>query len=266
MICLFNLLNYSFVQHAFLATIIVAIMSSIVGYYLVLRGQTFAGHALSHISFTGATGAILIQIHPMIGMLSATLIAGLAIGILGEKLAKRDVSIGIILSLALAFGLLFSHWQTGQKFPLTALLFGNVLAVDKNLLIILAVISTFCITIIAIISRPLLLMSLQPEIAEARGVKIKILSIIFMMTVSLAVTSSAQIVGILLVFTFLITPAASALNFTIYIRNGFLLTLVIGIIQASIGLLLSISSDWPVSFCITFVGVLIFALSLAYQK
>lgn len=266
MILFLNLFKYEFIRYAFLATILVAIMSSTVGYYLVLRGQTFAGHALSHISFTGATGALLIGVHPLIGMLFATLAAGLAMGTLGEKLAGRDVAIGMILSLALALGLLFSHLQNGQRFPITALLFGNILAINSHLLIALLIIATICIATISIISRPLLLISLQPEIAEARGVPIRTVSMIFLMVVSLAVASSAQIVGVLLVFTLLITPSATAFNLSIRIQRGFLLTVTIGIVQASTGLLLACLTNWPVSFCITATGTFLFSISIAYRK
>lgn len=266
MILFFYLLNYEFIRHAFLATIIVAIMASTVGYYLVLRGQSFAGHALSHISFTGATGALLIGIHPLLGMVFATLTAGAIMGILGEKLAGRDVAVGMILSLSLALGLLFSHWQNEQRFPVTALLFGNILAIDKESLAMLIIIALTCTAIMAIISRPLLLMSLQPEIAEARGVAVNTISTIFLMIVGLAVASSAQIVGVLLVFTLLISPAATAFNLSIRTKNGFALTVLIGIAQAFIGLVLACFTDWPVSFCITATGTLFFALSLTYPN
>ena len=105
-------------------------VAGIVGYFLVLRGQTFAGHALSHVGFAGATGAGLIGIAPLWGMIGFTLAAGLAMGVLGERISDRDVAIGIVLSLSLGFGLLFLHYYTAFATQATALLFGNVLAVD----------------------------------------------------------------------------------------------------------------------------------------
>ena len=101
-----------------------------VGYFLVLRGQTFAGHALAHVGFTGATGAVLVGIAPLWGMVLMTVAAGIGMGCMGERLAQRDVAIGIVLSLSLGFGLLFLHFYTAFATQATALLFGNVLAVD----------------------------------------------------------------------------------------------------------------------------------------
>src|SRR5690349_12379005 len=102
-----TMFEYDFMVNAFAASGIVAVLSGIVGYFLVLRGQTFAGHALSHVGFTGATGAVLLGMPPLWGMVGFTLAAGVGMGALGEKLSGRDVAIGVILSLSLGFGLLF---------------------------------------------------------------------------------------------------------------------------------------------------------------
>src|SRR3984885_6504339 len=107
-----SVLEYDFMQNAFAAATIVAIVSGLVGYFLVLRGQTFAGHALAHVGFTGATGAVLIGIPPLWGLVAMTMVAGLGMGFLGERLAQRDVAIGIVLALSLGLGLLFLHFYT----------------------------------------------------------------------------------------------------------------------------------------------------------
>ncbi|HET9574493.1 MAG TPA: metal ABC transporter permease, partial [Methyloceanibacter sp.] len=124
------MLHYDFMRTAFAAATIVAIVAGPIGYFLVLRGQTFAGHALAHVGFTGATGAILIGFSPLAGLVCLTVAAGIAMGFLGERLAQRDVAIGIILALALGLGLLFLHFFTSFATKATALLFGNVLGVD----------------------------------------------------------------------------------------------------------------------------------------
>src|SRR3569832_790338 len=102
-----GIFDYEFMRNAFAASTIVAIVSGSIGYVLVLRGQTFAGHALSHVGFAGATGAALFGISPLAGMVALTLVAGVGMGVLGERLSGRDVAIGIVLALALGFGLLF---------------------------------------------------------------------------------------------------------------------------------------------------------------
>ncbi|HXL67042.1 MAG TPA: metal ABC transporter permease, partial [Xanthobacteraceae bacterium] len=131
------MLDYDFMQNAFAAAGIAAVVSGLVGYFLVLRGQTFAGHALGHIGFAGATGAVLIGIAPIWGLVGLTVAAGVAMGMLGERISGRDVAIGVVLALALGFGLLFLHYYTAFATQATALLFGNVLAVDRSTIVTL---------------------------------------------------------------------------------------------------------------------------------
>ena len=106
------MLEYDFMRTAFAASGIAAVLAGTVGFFLVLRGQTFAGHALSHVGFTGATGAILFGLSPFAGLVGFTLVTGLGMGLFGEKLAERDVAVGMMLSLALGLGLLFLHFST----------------------------------------------------------------------------------------------------------------------------------------------------------
>ena len=163
------LLDYDFMRTAFAAGGIVALLSGFVGYFLVLRGQTFAGHALSHVGFTGATGAILFGLSPLSGLVGMTVLAGIAMGILGERVAARDVAIGMMLSLALGLGLLFLHFYTAYATQATALLFGNVLGVSGSALLSLTVLCVLSLAALAVIARPLLFASLQPELAEAKA-------------------------------------------------------------------------------------------------
>ena len=166
--------EYDFMQHAFAAATIVALVSGPVGYFLVLRGQTFAGHALSHVGFTGATGAVLIGVSPIWGLVLLTVACGIGMGMLGERLAHRDVAIGIVLALALGFGLLFLHFYTAFAAQAASLLFGNVLAVDVATIWILLALGAISIAALAVISRPLLFASIQPELAEAKGVNLRL--------------------------------------------------------------------------------------------
>src|ERR1051326_8733156 len=123
-------LTYDFMVNAFAASGIVALLAGVVGFFLVLRGQTFAGHALSHVGFTGATGAVLIGVPPLWGLVLMTVAAGIGMGILGDRLQSCDVAIGMVLSLSLGLGLLFLHFFTAYATQATALLFGNVLGVN----------------------------------------------------------------------------------------------------------------------------------------
>ncbi len=168
--------DYDFMRNAFAAAGIAAAVSGFVGYFLVLRGQTFAGHALSHIGFAGATGAVLIGIASVWGLVGFTVAAAIGMGLLGERISGRDVAIGVVLALALGFGLLFLHYYTSFATQATALLFGNVLAVDRSMIATLAGLALVTLLGLAAIMRPLIFASLQPELAEAKGVPVRLVS------------------------------------------------------------------------------------------
>jgi zinc/manganese transport system permease protein len=245
------MLEYDFMRNAFAAAAIVSIVSGLVGYFLVLRGQTFAGHALGHVGFTGATGAVLVGIAPLWGLLALTVAAGISIGAMGERLVQRDVAIGIILALALGFGLLFLHFFTAYATQATALLFGNVLAVDPGTVWVLLWLGFGTAVMLAVISRPLLFASLQPELAEAKGVRLRWYAMGFLGITGMAVAECAQIVGVLLVFALMVGPPATAQQLTSRVVNGVLLSAGLALLEAWSGIALAFYSDWPSSFWIT---------------
>jgi zinc/manganese transport system permease protein len=261
-----TMLEYDFMVNAFAASGIVAALAGVVGYFLVLRGQTFAGHALSHVGFTGATGAVLLGISPIWGMVGITLAAGVAMGALGEKLAGRDVAIGVILSLALGFGLLCLHFFTAYATQVTALLFGNVLGVNREMLGVLAGLAVASLMALASIMRPLLFASLQPELAEAKGVSLRIMSVLFLAITALTVAACTQIVGVLLVFTLMVGPAAAAQNITTRLSSGVVLAALLPLVQAWLGVTLAFYTDWPTSFWITALAALVYGMSLIGRR
>jgi zinc/manganese transport system permease protein len=254
--------DYDFMINAFAAAGIVAVLAGVVGYFLVLRGQTFAGHALSHVGFTGATGAVLLGIAPIWGMVGVTLAAGVSMGALGEKLNGRDVAIGVTLSVALGLGLLFLHFYTSFATQVTALLFGNVLGVSRAMLATLAAIGAVSLAALAAIMRPLQFASLQPELAEAKGVSLRLVSMLFLAICALTVAACTQIVGVLLVFTLLVGPAAAAQNLTTRLSHGMLLAALFALAQAWFGIVLAYYTDWPTSFWITALSALVYLASL----
>jgi len=256
------MLDYDFMRNAFAAATVVALVSGAVGYFLVLRGQTFAGHALSHVGFTGATGAYLIGVAPLWGLVAMTVAAGIGMGFLGERLAQRDVAIGMVLALALGFGLLFLHFFTAYATQATALLFGNVLAVDVSTVWTLLALGVLCLVSLAVISRPLLFASLQPELAEARGVSLRLYSVLFLAIAALATAQCAQIVGVLLVFTLMVGPAAAAQRLVNGVGLGVLLSAVLALAEAWLGITLAFYTDWPSSFCITALSATVYLLSV----
>jgi zinc/manganese transport system permease protein len=257
---------YEFMTNAFAAAGIVAVVSGIVGYFLVMRGQTFAGHALSHIGFAGATGAGLIGLAPLWGLVGFTLAAGVAMGILSDRISNRDVAIGVVLALALGFGLLFLHYYTAFAMQATALLFGNVFAVDRDMIATLAALGAVTLVALAVIMRPLIFASLQPELAEAKGVPLRFVSTAFLAIVALAVSACATIVGVLLVFTLMVGPPAAAQRVTTGLWSGLALAAALALAEAWFGIVLAFYTDWPVSFCIALLSALAYFACLGAAR
>ena len=254
---------YEFMNNAFAAAGIVAVVSGVVGYFLVMRAQTFAGHALSHIGFAGATGAGLIGLAPLWGLIGFTLAAGIVMGLLSERISNRDVAIGVVLALALGFGLLFLHYYTAFASQATALLFGNVLAVDRGMIATLAVLGLITLAGLGAIMRPLIFASLQPELAEAKGVPLRFVSTAFLAVVAIAVSECAQIVGVLLVFTLMVGPPAAAQRLTTRLWSGLAASALFALTEAWLGLTVAFYTDWPVSFCIAVLSAVGYFAALA---
>jgi zinc/manganese transport system permease protein len=261
-----SIFAYDFVLRAFAASGIVAVVAGSVGYFLVLRGQTFAGHALSHIGFAGATGAALIGISPLAGLIAFVVAAGAGIGLLGERVSGRDVTIGMVLSVSLGFGLLFLSLTTGHATAATTLLFGNVLAVTPSMLVTLGLLGVVTLGALAWISRPLVFATLQPELAEAKGVSARTIGTLFLALVALATAQSIQIVGVLLVFTLMVGPPAAAQLLTRRLGLGVVLSAALALAQAWLGIVIAFQTDWPTSFWITALSALIYAGAVALAR
>jgi len=161
-----------------------------------------------------------------------------------------------VLSLALGFGLLFLHYYTSFATQATALLFGNVLAVDRQMIATLAVLGAITLLALGAIMRPLIFSTLQPELAEAKGVPLRFVSTAFLAIVALAVSECAQIVGVLLVFTLMVGPPAAAQRVTTGLWSGLGLSALLALLEAWLGLTLAYHTDWPVSFCIAVLSAL----------
>ena len=262
---LVNLFDYEFMRNAFAAGTIAAIVASLVGYFVILRSLAFAGHALSHIGFAGAAGAGLIHLQPWAGQLILTLFAAAGMGSLGERVSKSDIAVGIILAFSLGLGILFLHLYTQYAGMANAILFGNLLGVSNQTIKWMLCIGLLSLLALAFISRPLLFASLEPELAEAKGVSLQKISILFFLIVAIAVTQASQIVGVLLVFTLLIGPAATALRITRGIATGITMSLFLGVTTVWLGIILGYITDWPISFWISSISLLLYLLSYAIR-
>jgi len=253
---------YDFMRTAFLAGGIVAVVAGTVGCFLVLRNLTFAGHALSHIGFAGATGSVLLGIAPLWGLLAFTLAAAAAMGLLGDRLRNRDVAVGIVLALALGLGVLFLYLYTTGASAATAILFGNLFGVGSGTLRGLLWLSLVDLAALAAISRPLLFASLEPEVAEAKGVSLKLVSVLFLAIVAVAVAEAAQVVGVLLVFALMVGPAAAALRLVSRLSCAVALAVALAVGETWGGIALAYMTDWPTTFWIVSLSCLGYFLSL----
>jgi zinc/manganese transport system permease protein len=258
--------SYEFMSNAFAAATIVSILAGAVGFFLVMRGQTFAGHALSHVGFAGASGAALFGIAPLWGLIGFTVAASIPMGALSERISNRDVAIGVVLALSLGFGVLLLHYQTTFAGQTTALLFGNVLAIDRATIVALAEIGAATLIALGAIMRPLLFVSLQPEMAEAKGVPLRVISVGFLIIVALTVSECAQIVGVLLVFTLMVGPAAAAQQITNGLWTGLTASVLLASTQSWCGLTLAYYTDWPTSFCIAALSALAYFGCLGWRS
>jgi zinc/manganese transport system permease protein len=245
------LFHYEFMVHAFEAGTIVAIVAGAIGYFVVLRGSAFAAHALSHIGFAGATGAVVLSLSPIIGLLVFTLGSGVAIGALGNRLRGRDVTIGIVLAWTLGLGVLFISLYRGYATEAYALLFGEILGISSGDVAVTLVAGIVTIVALVAVYRPLLFSSIDEELASAKGVPVTALSIGFMATLAVAVTEAVQVVGVLLIFALIVTPAAIAVRFTSRPPMAILTGVILALAFTWLGLSIAFYSPHPVSFFIT---------------
>lgn len=245
-----EVLRAGFMRNAFIGGTLVAVASGLIGYFVVIRRDAFAAHALAHIGFPGATFAILAGIPVTLGLAVFCVSGGLAIGALGKRVSNREVSTGTILAVATGLGVLFASLASENTSTITSVLFGNLLAISWGQLEIFAAFTGGLVLILIVIARPLLFASVDPDVAEAKGVAVRGLGVVFMLLLALAVTMAVQVVGTLLLFALVVTPAATALAITA--RPAFVVGLgtAIGLTAVWIGLILAVMFNLPPSFCI----------------
>jgi zinc/manganese transport system permease protein len=246
-----QIFQYQFMQHAFEAGTIVAIIAGIVGYFVVLRRSSFAAHALAHIGFAGAAGAVFFGIRPVFGLLISTIASGFTMAILSPRAAHRDVQIGIVLAFMLGMGVLFISLYTGYATEAYSILFGEILGISSNDVLLTLVAGLIILAAVAVVYRPLLFASIDEDVAEAKGMPMLLLGIIFMLLVAVATSISVQVVGVLLIFSLMVTPAATAQRLAKRPQRVIIISIVIALMATWLGLFISFYEPYPVSFFIT---------------
>jgi zinc/manganese transport system permease protein len=242
----------SFMMNTWTAATIVAAVAGVVGYFVVLRGSAFPAHAIPKGAFAGAAGAALLGINALIGLSVFSLLGALGIGFLGRR-GRHDVVTALSLVMMLALGAAFLSRTTQYEPEIYSLLFGEVLGVSTTQILPVATLAVVCIAAIAVLYRPLMLSSIVPEIAEAKGIRGHRMEICFLIVVALATAMTVPVVGALLIFSLMIGPPAAARSLTSRPVLAMLLSVVIALVTVWAAIALSYLYNWPIGF---FVGVL----------
>src|SRR5919201_2117364 len=246
-----RLLAYDFVQNAIAAGIAIALVSGVVSRFVVARDMSFAVHALSELGFTGAAGFILVGWSPVLGLLAGSMITAVFIGTLGVRVRGRDAVIGVVMAFGLGLGVLFITLYPRYATEAFALLFGTITGVTRNDVLTLLAIGGAALVALAIVYRPLLFATVDPDVAEARGVPVQLLTIAFLLILAAAVAEAVQVVGVLLIQTLLITPGAAAERLTVRPGVATLYSVAIALVATLGGILISLLTNAPVSVFVT---------------
>jgi len=247
-----NVWCWSFMQQAIEAGTLTAVVAGVVGYFVVLRRSAFTAHAFSEIGFAGAAWAVLYNIQPIVGLLLGSNLGGVAIALLGPRAKNRDTQIGIVLAFSLGLGLLFlSLYTTGYSTQTYAILFGEITGVSTGQVLETVGASAAILVGMGLIYRPLLFSSLDEDVAEAKGMPMLPLGIAFMVLVAVAVSFAVQVTGVLLIFSLMVTPAATALYLAKKPSRAIVASVVIALAATWLGLFLAFYTPYPVSFYIT---------------
>jgi zinc/manganese transport system permease protein len=238
--------------NTWIAASIVAVIAGVTGFFAVVRGQTFAAHAIPNGAFAGAAGAGLLGFNVIWGLAVFAIAGALGISALGRR-ARQDVVTALTLVLMLGLGALFLSFSTEYAEVTYSLLFGEVFGVSQNVLLPIAGLGIVAIGLIMVMYRPLLLASTLPEIADASGVSTRRMELYYLVVMALAASMTVPVVGALLMFALMIGPAAAARSFVKRPSLAIVLAVAIALVTVWIGIAASYHTNWPLGF---YVGVI----------
>lgn len=254
------------VQNSLIAGLLLGIMGGLIGVFVMTRDMSFAVHGISELSFAGAAIALLIGLNVALGATFGSIVAAIIIAIMGTRAKDRNSIIAVLMPFGLGIGILALALYEGRAANKFGLLTGQIIAVDDPQVFWLIATSLVVVIALLVIWRPLSFASLDPEVAEARGVPTKALGIIFMLLLALAVAASVQIVGALLVMTLLVTPAAAALRLTSSPLLVPILSMVFAVVAVVGGILLALGGGLPISPYVTTLSFAIYLVARVIEK
>lgn len=255
-----------FMRHAFMAGTIIALMCGIIGVFVMARNLSFISHTFSHVGFAGAAFAVFIGWDPILGLMLFTILISLAIGSMGVNLYRREASVSVMLSVFLGLGILFLSLSSKSSAYATNILFGSVVGISAQQVKSILCLASMVIIIIIIFYRYLKFDSFDPVGAKAAGLPVTIISIGFLILLSISVSITVQIIGALLVFSLVTMPASSARLFVHTLPKMIVLSIVFAMIGVWLGLILSYYTLLPVTFYITAIEASFYFLGLIYSK
>ncbi|HEY1712557.1 MAG TPA: metal ABC transporter permease [Solirubrobacteraceae bacterium] len=265
-----QLFTYPFMVNALEAGTIVAVLAGVVGWYVVLRRQTFASHTLSVMAFPGAAGAALAGLPTALGYYIACTAAALAIGRTGRSgsggrdripQGSESAVIGTVQTVGLAAGFLFLSLNHAVLGGPETLLFGTFLGITRGQVLVLLLVALATLAALAALARPLLFASVDPEVARASGVPVALLDALFLLVLGLAIAATSQLTGALLVFALLVAPPAAAQRLTLRPLAGLVLTVVLALVTVWLALAIAYFSIYPVGFYVTTIGFAVYVLA-----
>ncbi|CAM3264745.1 MULTISPECIES: metal ABC transporter permease [Williamsia] len=253
-----NLLSYDFVQQALVATALLGILGGVLGPMVVSRQMSFAVHGTSELSFTGAAAALLFGFSVNLGGVIGAIVAAVIFGLLGNRVRERDSVIGVVMAFGLGLAVLFIALNPGRIGTGFNLLAGQAINAGTQGAEAVVITTVVVVAAMAVIYRPLLFASTDPRVAEARGVPMRLLSVVFAVLLGAAVAQSVQIIGALLVMSLLITPAAAAMRVSSNPTVVLGLSILFAEIAAVGGIVLSLAPGLPVSAFVTTISFVIY--------
>ena len=250
-------------MNTWIAATVVAVIAGVTGFFAVLRGSTFAAHAIPNGAFAGAAGASLLGFNALIGLVVFA-VAG-ALGIAGlSRRSRPDVATALTFVMMLGIGALFVSWSTEYAQEAYSLLFGEVFGVSAGEVLPIIGLGVASIAALIVMFRPLLLSSALPEVAEARGVSARRMELGFLLVMALATSMTVPVVGALLMFSLMIGPAAAARSLTARPVLAMTLSVAIALVTVWTGIVISYQSNWPLGFFVGIMGAAFFLLGRAY--
>jgi zinc/manganese transport system permease protein len=247
----------SFMLNTWVAGTAVAVIAGVAGFFAVLRGSTFAAHAIPNGAFAGAAGATLLGLNPFAGLAAFSVAGALGIAALSRR-ARSDVATALTFVMMLGVGALFVSWSTQYAQEAYSLLFGEVFGVSAAEVRPIVVLGAVCVAAIVIMFRPLLLSSALPEVAEARGVPLRRMELAFLLVMALATSMTVPVVGALLMFSLMIGPAAAARSLTARPGLAMTLSVLIALVTGWVAIAASYQSNWPLGFFVGVIGAAFF--------